>query len=190
MAGNLLPPQLLYQGKTDQCHPPVKFPKGWDIHHSENHWSNEQTMLRFIDTILLPYIHEQRDRLNLPLKQPALAIFDVFAAHRVESFINKLQKAGILIKYVPGGCTGELQPLDLSGNSQIKEVVKSCFTAWYAQQVGTQLKTVKNVEINLKLSNIKPIHANWIIQAIQKVKDQKGVIRNGWVRSGMLTVDK
>ncbi|VDI04793.1 Hypothetical predicted protein [Mytilus galloprovincialis] len=193
MAGNLLPPQLLYQGKTDQCHPPVKFPKGWDIHHSENHWSNEQTMLRFIDTILLPYIHEQRDRLNLPLKQPALAIFDVFAAHRVESFINKLQKAGILIKYVPGGCTGELQPLDLSGNSQIKEVVKSCFTAWYAQQVGMQLKagkTVKNVEINLKLSNIKPIHANWIIQAIQKVKDQKGVIRNGWVRSGMLTVDK
>ncbi|CAC5363248.1 unnamed protein product [Mytilus coruscus] len=59
--------------------PPVQFPKGWDIHHSENHWSNQQTILRFIDTILLSYIHEQRDRLNLPLKQPALAIFDVYA---------------------------------------------------------------------------------------------------------------
>ncbi|CAC5411683.1 unnamed protein product [Mytilus coruscus] len=150
-------------------------------------------MLRFINTFLLLYIYEQRDRLNLPLKQPALAIFAVYVAIRIESFINKLQKTKILIKFVPGGCTGMLQPLHLFAKSQIKEEVKSCFIAWYAKQVGTQLKagkTVKNIKIDFKKSNINPTHANWIVQAIQKVKDQKGVIRNECVRSGMLTVVK
>lgn len=37
MKGEYLPPQLIYKGKTSQCHPQVSFPEGWDIWHSENH---------------------------------------------------------------------------------------------------------------------------------------------------------
>ena len=37
-AGEYLPPQLLYQGKTPKCHPQVSFLTGWDVWHSENHW--------------------------------------------------------------------------------------------------------------------------------------------------------
>jgi hypothetical protein len=29
------PPQLLYQGKTKNCHPKVDFPEEWDIWYSE-----------------------------------------------------------------------------------------------------------------------------------------------------------
>ena len=60
MSSTLLPPQILYQGKTDQCHPNAQFPSDWDIFHTENHWSNEQSMLRFVDTIISPYINETR----------------------------------------------------------------------------------------------------------------------------------
>lgn len=35
-SGDLLPPQLFYQGLTDKCYPNYQFPKSWDIHHSEN----------------------------------------------------------------------------------------------------------------------------------------------------------
>jgi hypothetical protein len=31
MSGDLLPPQLLYQGKTQNCHPKVDFPEEWDF---------------------------------------------------------------------------------------------------------------------------------------------------------------
>ena len=37
--GQLLPPQLLYEGRTNRCHPTVVFPKEWDIFHSKNHWA-------------------------------------------------------------------------------------------------------------------------------------------------------
>ena len=45
MLGDFLPLQLVYKGKTSRCHPHFKFPQGWHITHSPNHWSTEQTML-------------------------------------------------------------------------------------------------------------------------------------------------
>ena len=56
MSGFLLPPHLIYCGKTNKWHPNIAFPPGWDIHHSENHWSTEATMLHFIDCVLVPYV--------------------------------------------------------------------------------------------------------------------------------------
>jgi len=38
--GVLLPPQLIYGGKTDKCHPNFQFPDDWNVTHSANHWSN------------------------------------------------------------------------------------------------------------------------------------------------------
>ncbi|XP_062604206.1 uncharacterized protein LOC134266007 [Saccostrea cucullata] len=191
MSGKILPPQLLYQGKTLQCTPTsVRFPQGWDIHFSENHWSNEETMCRFVDTILLPYINKMRDSLDLPLKQPALCIFDVFAAHRTESFLKKLKKNGIIVKFIPGGCTGELQPLDLSGNAQFKDLVKKRFVSWYATEIKKELKAGKKIDdikVDLKLSSVKVPHANWVIDALKGLESQRDVIRNGWYRSGMLS---
>ena len=48
MVGEYLPPQLNYKGKTQRCHPLVSFSKGWDFSHSENHWSNEDTVQQYV----------------------------------------------------------------------------------------------------------------------------------------------
>ena len=44
MTGEYHPPQVIYKGKMVQCHPKIDAPKGWDIWHSNNYWSNEETM--------------------------------------------------------------------------------------------------------------------------------------------------
>lgn len=54
--GKLISPQVIYQGKTGQYHPNFKFPKNWNITQSENHWSNETTMLEYADKDLIPYV--------------------------------------------------------------------------------------------------------------------------------------
>ena len=51
--GSLLPSQLIYAGKKTRCHPVIDFPAGWDIWHSDNHWSTEVTMLRYIDIVII-----------------------------------------------------------------------------------------------------------------------------------------
>ena len=44
LAGEHLPPQILYQGKTERC----QFPPEWDVWHTQNHWSNEATVKRYM----------------------------------------------------------------------------------------------------------------------------------------------
>ena len=78
LAGNFLPIQLIYKGKTKACHARVDFTKDWSITHTPNHWSNEDTMIQYIEEILIPYLCRRRQELKLPANHPALAIFDVF----------------------------------------------------------------------------------------------------------------
>lgn len=60
--GCLLPPQILYQGKTDQCHAKYPFPDDWDIYHTENHWSTEESMVRYVTHKCPGAIHQQNKR--------------------------------------------------------------------------------------------------------------------------------
>ena len=52
LLGYFLPVQLIYAGKTTRCHPKFAFPPGWDIMHAPKHWSNEDTMLQYIENIM------------------------------------------------------------------------------------------------------------------------------------------
>ena len=60
-------------------------------------------MLQYLDDVLIPYVTSKR---NDPT-QAALLICDVFAAHRVQSFKDKLESNNIELIYVPAGCTGK-----------------------------------------------------------------------------------
>ena len=117
LSGKVLPPQLIYAGKTPRCHPAgVQFPNEWNISHSLNHWSSESTMLEFADKVLIPYAGETKQALQPPQEVHAVAFLDVFAAHKCSSFLTKLTEANIKTCFIPAGCTGLLQPLDISVN--------------------------------------------------------------------------
>ena len=75
MAGDFLPPQLIYQGKTTACLPRYKFPDNWHITCTTNHWSNEETMIGYIKKA---YVQQKRNELKLSPAQAVLALFDVF----------------------------------------------------------------------------------------------------------------
>ena len=57
LAGDFLPVQLVYKGKTTKCLPTtVKFPSDWSLSYSANHWSNEQTLNEYLKRVILPYM--------------------------------------------------------------------------------------------------------------------------------------
>ena len=78
MSGDFLPPQLIYKGKTSKSLPSVTFPSDWHVTFTENHWSNENTMVDYLEKVLFPYAEKKRDELKLESSQPALVIFDRF----------------------------------------------------------------------------------------------------------------
>ncbi len=65
LIGEFLPPQLIYGGKTNRCHPLSPFPSKWDITHNAKHWSNETTMIRYLDNVIVPFITSTRALLIL-----------------------------------------------------------------------------------------------------------------------------
>lgn len=139
MDGTLLPPQVIYSGKTNKCHAAVTFPDSWNITHTENHWSNTQTMIEFAQKVLIPYCSKVRQLKDLPNTQPALLIQDVFAAHRTEAYLSVLRNHHIFTIFVPAGTTGELQPLDVDFNDDFKVELKNHFIMWYAEKVANSM---------------------------------------------------
>ena len=193
-SGSLLPPQLLYAGKTPKCLPSTTFPSDWDAYYSPNHWSNEETMLHFLDHIIIPYVEQQREQLQQP-DQAAPVIFDVYAAHRTEAVIQKLLDNNIRYTKVPAACTDQLQPLDLSLNKEYKNSLKHHFNQWYADQVASQIddledeEQLRKVKVDTRMSVIKPLHAQWIISVHSEMSTKRKLILDGFVKAGILQLD-
>ena len=159
MTGEYLAPQLIFKGKTERCHPQsVSFPKGWDIWHTKNHWSNEETMKRYIERIIIPFITQKREALKLDKSHPALALFDCFRGQTTDCIEALLEKNNIVSVQIPPNCTDKLQPMDITVNKPMKNGLRTRFQTWYASEIQTQLKLVPldKVQVNVTASTIKP----------------------------------
>ena len=114
LAGEFLPPQLIYQGKTSACLPRHKFPDDRHITCTPNHWSNEEKMKEYLKEIIIPYVQQKRQMLGLPPSHAAVALFDVFKGQQMESITSILEANNIIVVPIPANCTDRLQPMDLS----------------------------------------------------------------------------
>ena len=123
--------------------------------------------------------------MDLDEDQPALVILDVFAAHRTDKVKELYSEHNISLEFVPVNCTDVLQPLDLSCNGDFKSYLKGLFSTWYADEVSKQLKTGETVKINLQLSYIKPLHANWLLQGLHMLTDDINIVKLGWKKRGL-----
>ena len=71
LSGNFLPVQLIFSGTTPRCLPKISFPTDWHITYTSNHWSNESTMIDYIQHIIVPYVTKIRAQLKLSTDHPA-----------------------------------------------------------------------------------------------------------------------
>ncbi len=69
--------------------------------------------------------------------------------------------------------------MDLSVNNLVKDHLKRLFQTWYAHQVENQIRQnpSKSISpIDLRLSIIKPIHAQWLIEAYDYIKSRPDIV--------------
>ena len=82
------------------------------------------------------------------------------------------------------------QPLDLTVNKAAKDVTRDKFSDWFTKQINLGLDKgleLNDIEVDYKLSVLKPLHAKWLISFYDYMSTVKGkdVIANGWKRSGI-----
>ena len=187
--GKFLPIQLIYGGKMKQSLPRRKFPESFSLSVNPKHFSNTEKSIKIINEILVPHVEKEREKLG-DKSQPALLILDVFRGQMTSEVTTLLQENNIFFVTVPNNMTLLFQPLDLTVNGFCKSYLKRKFAQWFAQQFDRQLalfKKVEDVEMKFQLTEIKPIHANWISKFYNHMSTDEGskVIINGWKKSGI-----
>ena len=191
LSGEFLPMQIIYAGKSKASLPRgFIFPKGFSLSQNPQHWSNETETLKLIDEIINPYVINKRKDLGLASTQKALVIWDVFKGQMTNVVKQKLELLDMELVAVPANMTHFFQPLDLTVNGAAKSFAKKEFITYYSAQVQQQIEGGTNLEdinVDLRLSVIKPLQAQWLVNMYNFFTQPNGkkVILKGWKKAGI-----
>ncbi|KAG2433645.1 hypothetical protein HYH02_012573 [Chlamydomonas schloesseri] len=123
LSGNILPTQLIFQGKTKQSLPSEEVRKkpefkGWDFTCTTNHWASLATMKAYVTKVLVPYFNAHKRSTH----QSCVLMLDCWSVHRSQAFRDWMRETYPWIKllYVPTGCTGVFQLMDVAMNCSVK----------------------------------------------------------------------
>jgi hypothetical protein len=183
--GDLLPLQLIFQGKTERCEPtPTDDVKRslFHITHSENHWSNQTTMEAYIERIIQPYIQQKIVEKRLPRDSRAIVLLDCWSVHKsaeFRTFVKKKYK-NIILVFIPPNCTSKLQICDTHLNFPFKRGIRNRFNQWTMNTFVEQLEKDDTLDVDLKMSTLKPLVLQWCHETWEAMRQQREYIVGAW----------
>ncbi|EGZ19215.1 hypothetical protein PHYSODRAFT_492561 [Phytophthora sojae] len=60
--------------------------------------------------------------------EPSLLILDSLKVHKMAEVLDALACTGTAVQFVPGGCTGVAQPLDVGVMAPLKQPIRKCYS--------------------------------------------------------------
>jgi hypothetical protein len=188
--GVLLPPQLIFEGKTTECHAAhtdetarYKF----HLTHSENHWSSDETMEQYFKFIILPYIEDVLKQKNLSSStSKAIVMLDCWSKHVKQDFrdmVRRVSQGRILLVYIPPRCTSKLQVADVALNYSFKCGIRTRFEDWATEHVMSQLEDLTNqkvARIDISMGTLKPLMLKWVFDSWFNLSMRPDLIKAGW----------
>ena len=102
---------------------------------------------------------------NFPM-QAALIIMDVFKGQITTPVLQKIALNNMQLVKVPPNLSHIHQPCDVTMNWSAKQFVKIKFVD-HARQIVTEMNKgtdVKEIDVQMKLSVMKPLHASWLVE--------------------------
>lgn len=141
-----------------------KFPETFSLSVNPKHSSNTTESIKLLKEIVIPYVEREHRQPNLSPEQKVLLTIDVFRGQMTNPVLGLSKENNIISVRVPANMTNKFQPLDLTVSGAAKAFLKRKFTEWYSSQVTKTLDTgmkLEDIEIKLKLSELKPLHGWW-----------------------------
>jgi hypothetical protein len=129
-------------------------------------WFLEDIMLEWIIEVLAPHVA------TAPPGIVPLLFLDSFAVHMMGSVVNKIQELGVEVDFIPPGCTGLVQPVDVGYNKSFKAKVKDQFMDWLM---------VQDPDAPIAKTTRRDV-VGWILDAERNISQQ--VICNPWRKTG------
>jgi hypothetical protein len=135
-------------------------------HLNKKVWFNEQIMLNWVKHVLAPYVA------MAPPGIIPIILLDQFKVHKMGSIINTIQALGVQVKFIPTGCMGLVQPVDIGYNKLFKCKMHNKFLAWLVLQ---------DPNASIPGSTRRDV-AQWIFNLQDNISVE--TIRNAWRKMG------
>lgn len=165
--------EVIFQGTTTKPWPKLQGGRKecelseWNIFYSHNHWSPLQTCKEFVDRILRPYLDAQMQQMALPANQEMIWLIDYWSAHISKEFWDWMKKhhLDILVLCIPTNCTIIYQPAYVVIQCIFKHAFRQEFNKFTMDIISNQLKGGEDVQMNFKMSKLKPQLCPWLYKA-------------------------
>jgi len=168
-AGGFLTPFIVYKGvkggTIDKRELP-QHPQGAVYTVQNKAWFNEEVMLHWVEHVLAPYVA------TAPVGIIPILFLDSFKVHLLGIVANAIQSLGVQVEFIPGGCTGLVQPIDVGINKPYKSSMTKVYTAWMLEQ---------NPNLPIRAAKREDVSA-WILEAVGLITDE--TVRNAWRKTG------
>ena len=171
-AGKLLPPFVIFKGKTLRPLKNVKIPGGVVCTTQEKAWMDENGMIKWIEKVWSPYVSSK----------PALLSLDTFSAHFTKKVMDAFAKCNTTLLAIPGGCTSVLQPLDISINKPFKSYLRQL---WCQHMVDEAEKGVTTKITPASKSQM----LEWIKEANDRVESKPNTVKKSFEVAGIVPSD-
>ena len=171
MSGDLLPPFLIFKGAENgriATKELPTYPEMCCYAMQKKAWMDEAMMMKWIDVCLKPWKN------TLPPMVVPLLILDSFRVHMMGPVVETIQRLGIEVQYIPGGCTYLCQPIDVGVNRPLKKAVENLWEDWMYDEVGENGGEVATPS--------REMIATWVSEVYWMI-DQE-VCKNAWKKEG------
>ena len=125
-------------------------------------WFSEDIMLEWVKEVLAPYV------VTPPPGIVTLLYLDSFRVHMMGSVVSAIQALGVEVEFIPPGCTGLVQPVDVGYNKSFKANVKDQYMNWLMAQ-DPELPIVKTMRRDV---------VGWILATEESIS--LATRRNSW----------
>ena len=99
--------------------------------------------------------------MNVHAGKRRLLIMDLYSAHRTEAVLNLLKENDIDVLFIPGGCTGLLQLMDVALNKILKKIYS---------EIWCKFRCVN------KLPPTRELITEWVAKALQELPATKTLL--------------
>ena len=139
--GFMLPPMIIFRGKTYQTIKDIEAPEGFVV-TQEKAWMDESLMFIWFDQVWKSYAEKKQKELDF---NRSLMVYDAFKAHTTDEIKAVLSINSTNLIMVPPGCTSKCQPQDASMNKPFKGVLRNCWEDNVADIVTISRKKSRTV---------------------------------------------
>ena len=123
-------------------------------------------MLEWVDNVLVPYAA------TVPIGIIPILFLDSFKVHMLGIAVDAIHKLGVEIGFIPPGCSGLVQPIDVGFNKPYKANYTKLYTKFLMNQDADQLLSgAKRKDVS-----------QWILEAVGAIS--KETVKNAWRKKG------